>query len=153
MHYILRNAESIQKGTIPFQFHTGMALKEGSHPRNLENLIKTYPNIRFHLLHCGYPWLMDTIKILEIYDNVIGEMVWLPQLSIKELNNFLKEIIKRKLTRKVNAFGGDSGCVEGSIGALCVLKEELTAVLSEFIVTFSLSLIFSPNTNLPSFAI
>ncbi|MBD3351226.1 MAG: hypothetical protein GF364_07045 [Candidatus Lokiarchaeota archaeon] len=122
MHYLLKNMIQIQKSSIPIQMHTGMAIRSGSHPNNLLSLIKRYKEIDFHLLHCGYPWIEEMIDILKNHKNCIGEMVWLPQLSVETTIKFIILSVKNKLTDRIIGFGGDSGCVEGAIGALETLK-------------------------------
>ena len=127
MHYLLskmNNASNI----IPLQIHTGMAIKEGSHPKNLESILNNYGNIKFDLLHSGFPWLDNTLDIISKYSNAYTDLVWVPQLSISKTTAYLTKILKLKLQDKIIGFGGDTGCLEGSIGALQVLKKVFSKV-------------------------
>lgn len=119
IHYILDHAADLH---IPFQCHTGTAIMEGSHPNGLIPAIESHPEVQFGLLHCGYPWIDDTIKILEAHENVHAEMVWIPMLSLDHAISFLKKIIEHQLTSRVIGFGGDTACIEGSAGALADRK-------------------------------
>jgi len=59
---------------IPVQFHTGelwgstdMAI---INPLNIEPTVKLFPDLRFDLLHCGYPFTSETGILLDFYKNV-----------------------------------------------------------------------------------
>ncbi|NMC07735.1 MAG: amidohydrolase family protein [Candidatus Lokiarchaeota archaeon] len=119
MHYMLGRIEGMG---IPLQVHTGTAIMPGSNPRNIENLIEAYPAIDFSLLHCGFPWTDETINIIKHHANAHAEMAWLQMLSKEAAAAFLARAIMEGLEHKVIAFGGDCACIEGSTGALLVLK-------------------------------
>lgn len=118
-----RVLELIEKQGIPIQIHTGMAIMEGSSPKHLEQLFSSYADLDFTLLHCGYPWIDKTIEILKKNENVHAEMAWLQMLSKKSARKFINDILDSKLEEKVIAFGGDCACIEGSLGALNILKQ------------------------------
>jgi hypothetical protein len=120
MHHVLGRIEGMG---IPLQFHTGTAIMSGSHPKNIEPLIATYPALDFSLLHCGFPWADETIDIVKRHTNAHAEMVWLQMLSREAAIAFLARALAEGLERKVIAFGGDCACIEGSTGALLVLKQ------------------------------
>ncbi|MFX0103312.1 MAG: amidohydrolase family protein [Candidatus Hodarchaeota archaeon] len=126
-HHIL---DIIEKQGKTIQIHTGMAIMEGSNPKNLENVFSSYPDLNFTLLHCGYPWIDETIEILKNHENVHAEMVWLQMLSKNAARKFLDCVLDLNLEDKVIAFGGDCACIEGSLGALNILKQVLHDVFS-----------------------
>ena len=39
-------------------------------PLNLESTIKRFPALNFDLLHCGYPFLAETVVLAKSYSNV-----------------------------------------------------------------------------------
>jgi hypothetical protein len=127
MHHVLGRIEGMG---IPLQFHTGTAIMPGSHPENVEPLIAAYPGLDFTLLHCGFPWADETIGIIKRHANAYGEMVWLQMLSKEAATTFLARVIAEGLERKVIAFGGDCACIEGSTGALLVLKQVVKAAIA-----------------------
>ncbi len=127
MHHVLGRIEGMG---IPLQFHTGTAIMPGSHPKNIEPLIATYPALDFTLLHCGFPWVDETIDIVKRHTNAHAEMAWLQMLSKEAAIAFLVRAISEGLGHKVIAFGGDCACIEGSTGALLVLKQVVNIAIA-----------------------
>ncbi|MHA1368908.1 MAG: amidohydrolase family protein [Promethearchaeota archaeon] len=123
--------ETVADQGKPMQIHTGMAILETSCPKNLQEVISTHPDITFNLLHCGYPWLDETIELMEQYNNVNSEMVWLQMLDTNAVEYFLNKILDRKLESRVMAFGGDCACIEGSIGALIILINIMARIFTK----------------------
>ncbi|MEX2683216.1 MAG: amidohydrolase family protein [Candidatus Sigynarchaeota archaeon] len=127
MHHVLGRIE----GTgIPLQIHTGTAIMPGSNPKHVEPLIGSYPALDFTLLHCGFPWVDETIDIVKRHANAYAEMAWIQMLSREAATKFLARAIAEGLDRKVIAFGGDCACIEGSTGALLVLKQLVKETLA-----------------------
>ncbi len=129
-HFIL---DHVKGWGIPVQMHTGMAIMDGSHPRNFAPVLASYPGITFTLLHCGYPWIEDTLELVASHENAYAEMVWLPMLSRAAARAFFARAVQKSLTDKVVAFGGDCGCVEGTIGALSTLKACMCDVFEDMV--------------------
>ncbi len=59
---------------IPAQFHTGRLWGSSDmsmiNPYNLEPTIKAMPDLRFDLLHCGFPYCAETGLLANTYPNV-----------------------------------------------------------------------------------
>nr|MDO8085445.1 amidohydrolase family protein [Candidatus Sigynarchaeum springense] len=127
MHRVLGRIEGT--GT-PMQIHTGTAIMPGSNPKNIEPLIGAYPALDITLLHCGFPWIDEAIDIVKRHANAHAEMAWLQMLSHEAAIRFLTIAIAEGLDRKVIAFGGDCACIEGSTGALLVLKQVVKETLA-----------------------
>lgn len=138
MHEILAHAERLGK---PLQVHVGTALSPGSHPRHLARLLDAYPSLSFHLLHAGYPWTRETLDLVRARENAFLLLAWVPQLSRATTTRVLREVVADPvLLARTLAFGGDSACVEGTIGSLAVLKQCLARVLADEIAARTLSL-------------
>jgi hypothetical protein len=136
-HHILGEIESQNK---PLQMHVGTAIQSGSNPLNLEPVLAGYPNVRFSLMHGGYPWIDETLSLVKAYDNVRAEMTWLQTISREAAARFLDKAIDAGVERKIMAYGGDCGCIEGSIGALITIKNIVAASLDRRVQEGSLSL-------------
>jgi hypothetical protein len=123
--------DRLKKHPLPIQFHTGMAIESGSHPNFLRSLIVAFPEINFELLHCGYPWVEPALEIVKEFSNVYSDFVWIPQLNQKSIARMLRTIEKNQLWNKILGYGGDCGCIEGSIGALVILCQNLAKEFNE----------------------
>jgi len=129
LHYILKKAGEME---LPVQFHTGLALLDGSNPLNLINLIRKYENVNFILFHGGYPWIRETASLALSFQNVHLDLCWLPMISPSTCRLMLKEIIELGLSSKV-MWGGDCWVAEATYGALKVFKNLLSEVLYEMV--------------------
>ncbi len=129
MHYILSRAEEYG---FPVQFHTGLALIEGSNPMNLVNLFRRFPGVKFVLFHGGYPWTSETAALALSFPNVYVDLCWLPIISPTASRELLRELIETTGGQKI-MWGGDCWVVEGTYGALLSMKSVLARVLAEYV--------------------
>lgn len=125
LHYILNKAGELG---FPVQFHTGLALIEGSNPINLVNLIRKYDNVNFILFHGGYPWIRETAAIAMSFRNVYVDLCWLPIISPSACRLLIREVIELGLSSRT-MWGGDCWVAEATYGALKLFKNILSEVL------------------------
>ncbi|MHA1734157.1 MAG: amidohydrolase family protein [Promethearchaeota archaeon] len=130
VHFIL---EELEGKAVPVQVHTGMALKSGSRPGLVENIVSSYPGVDFQLLHCGFPWVEEGLSIVRVYENASLNLAWLPQLSPGATRKVLACAIREGFADHVVGFGGDCGCVEGTLGALGIFRRCLAAALLDLV--------------------
>jgi len=129
LHYILGKAEDMG---FPVQFHTGLALIEGSNPMNLVNLLRKYVNVRFILFHGGYPWIRETLALALSFRNVYLDLCWLPIISPSACKIMLREAIELGLSGRL-MWGGDCWVAEATYGALKMFKSVLSDVLKDMV--------------------
>ncbi|MEM3546613.1 MAG: amidohydrolase family protein [Candidatus Bathyarchaeia archaeon] len=128
-HHILSKASELD---FPIQFHTGLAIIEGSNPMNLVNVIRKYSNVDFILFHGGYPWIRETAAIAVSFRNVYIDFCWLPIISPSACRLLLREVIELGLSSRV-MWGGDCWVAEATYGALKVFKSLISEVLCEMV--------------------
>jgi len=126
MSQILARADALE---MTFQIHTGMANLPQSNPILLEQVIKTYRNVRFVLLHC-YPYLADAAYMARSFCNVYLDSAWLSILSPALLHQALDEWIGFVPHNKI-CLSADATSVEESCGGMIVIRERLSAVLEQ----------------------
>ena len=125
LHRILDKAAEME---LPVQFHTGLALIEGSNPMNLVNLLRKYSSINFTFFHGGYPWIRETAALAFSFPNLYLDLCWLPIISPSACRLLLKEIIELGLSNRT-MWGGDCWVAEATYGALRVFKNLLSETL------------------------
>jgi predicted TIM-barrel fold metal-dependent hydrolase len=125
VHYILDKAGEME---FPVQFHTGLAIIEGSNPMNLVNLLRKYHNVNFIFFHGGYPWIRETIALAFTFPNLYIDLCWLPIISPSACKTVLREIIELGLSSRT-MWGGDCWVAEATYGALKFFKKFLSEVL------------------------
>ncbi|MEM2930140.1 MAG: amidohydrolase family protein [Thermoproteota archaeon] len=129
LHYILTKASELG---FPVQFHTGLAIIEGSNPMNLVNIIRKYSNVNFILFHGGYPWIRETAAIAMSFRNVYIDFCWLPIISPSACRLLIREVVELGLSSRA-MWGGDCWVAEATYGALKLFKNLLSEVLSKMV--------------------
>ncbi len=135
MHFILRLAND--RGLI-FQFHTGLLGGDGeghilqnSDPSLMCNIIKKYTNVKFDLLHMGYPYEHAVTAMLKMHPNVYVNMAWAQIISPEAYRNILSEWLESVAINKIMAFGGDHEYVDHIYGSLVLAKMHVCKVLAQ----------------------
>lgn len=118
---------------MPVQIHTGLALMEGSNPVNLVEMMRMYGGVRFALFHGSYPYHNLLPGIVYGRSNTYADLCWMPILNQHATKQLLYDMIAVGAWKHTFAYGGDCQSVEGSYGALLVLKELLAEVLLDFV--------------------
>lgn len=116
---------------LPVQIHTGLGKLQGSNPLLLENVISTYPDVRFVLFHGGFPWIYEISALAHNYGNVILDINWLPLISTTAAKQALHSYIETLRDNRRITWGTDTWTSEEAIGATLAVKHVLTEVLSE----------------------
>jgi len=129
LHHILEKADELD---LPVQFHTGLALLEGSNPMNLVNLLRKYGGVNFILFHGGYPWIREAAAIAFSFQNTYIDFCWLPIISPSACRLLLREVIELGLSSRA-MWGGDCWVAEATYGALKTFKNILSEVLQEMV--------------------
>jgi hypothetical protein len=116
---------------VPFQIHTGLAKLSGSRPVLLEPIIDQYPEIKFILLHVGYPWYSDSAGLAHNFCNTYLDMTWVPITSTYGAVQALSEFIEVAHSSNRIAWGDDAFSSEESYGALLAWRHVVAKVLTE----------------------
>lgn len=127
-HYdaLLSLAEELD---VPVALHTG-TMPEGTtfdpccrtararhgNPELVEEALNRHPKLRLNLMHCGWPYLDDTLAMLMLYPNVYadtGAIDWLlPQAAF---NDYLQALVKAGFGKRI-MFGTDQMFWPDAIG-------------------------------------
>lgn len=135
-NYILH--ELIEQAVIkdmPFQFHTGMqALNantiDNSNPLRLNSLFLKYPDVRFVMLHGGYPYSREAGVLAKKFSNVYLDFSWLPQIGFTAAKHAVHKWLDLVPMNKIT-WGGDCRHVENSYSAVLLLRKLMYVVLDE----------------------
>jgi len=131
--YVLRRIlDKAVELELPVQFHTGLALIEGSNPMNLVNLLRKYIGINFTFFHGGYPWIRETAALAFTFPNLHLDLCWLPIISPSACKRLLREAIELGLSNRI-MWGGDCWVAEATYGALRIFRDLLSETLGEMI--------------------
>nr|WP_294061355.1 amidohydrolase family protein [Sphingomonas sp.] len=128
---------------IPVALHTG-TMPEGTtfdpccrparagfgNPENVEEALNRHPRLRLNLMHCGWPYLDDTIAMLMLYPNVYvdtGAGDWL--LPRAHFHDYLRTLVEAGFSKRI-MFGSDHMYWPDGIG-LAIEGIETAAFLTE----------------------
>lgn len=117
LNYIIAYASD---NKLPIQIHCGyleMSASENlsverTNPLLLEGVIKAYPNTKFILLHCGFPFVNEQIALGRTFSNVYIDLSWITFYSPVIYNACLKVLMEMIPISKIIGFGSDVNCVE-----------------------------------------
>lgn len=128
---------------VPIALHTG-TMPEGTtfdpccrtararlgNPEYVEEALNRHPKLRLNLMHCGWPYLEDTMAMLMLYPNVYadtGAIDWLlPQAAF---NDYLQALVKAGFGKRI-MFGTDQMYWPDAIG-LAVQRIKSAAFLTQ----------------------
>ena len=132
VHKILEYA---RERDMPVQFHTGMqALNantvNNSNPLHLNPLFLQYPDVRFVMLHGGYPFTRAAGVLAKKFPNVYLDFSWLPQISFAAAKQSVREWFDLVPMSKMT-WGGDCRHVENSYSAVLLFRKLMYEVLEE----------------------
>ena len=114
MHRLLDLAQQYDK---PVQIHTGLQAGDGNYienanPTHLANLFLKYREVRFVLLHGGYPFGSELASLAKNFRNVYIDLAWLYIISPSFSERYLHEWLETVPANKIMGFGGDYDNVE-----------------------------------------
>ncbi|HBE80273.1 MAG TPA: hypothetical protein DDW65_21205 [Firmicutes bacterium] len=116
---------------VPFQIHTGLGKLQGSNPLFLEPVIIKYPELRFVLLHCGYPWCSEAAGLAHNHNNVLLDMTWVPIISTSAAKKAFSEFLDVAHSSDRIAWGSDAWTSEEAYGALLAWRQVVSQVLAD----------------------
>ncbi|MHA1716237.1 MAG: hypothetical protein ACTSXP_11385 [Promethearchaeota archaeon] len=140
MHFVLEWTSLNWR--VPYQLHTGLArmYDGGSNALNLSHLFLKFPDVHFDLFHGNYPY-NNLAGMLHQIPNISADLCWLPAISPTAAQRTLTELFEvgdmvsgwpnHVPSLRTSLFGGDSGIVEGSYGALQIAKDVLIRTLED----------------------
>jgi predicted TIM-barrel fold metal-dependent hydrolase len=114
---------------VPVALHTG-SMPEGTtfdpccraararfgNPEHVEEALNRHPRLRLNLMHCGWPYLEDTMAMLMLYPNVYadtGAIDWL--LPRAAFDDYLQALVKAGFGQRI-MFGTDQMFWPDAIG-------------------------------------
>ncbi len=115
---------------LPIQIHTGMGQGHRTNAAQLQQAIQRFPQTRFVLLHCSYPWIQDVSMLVDKYPNVHPDLSMLPLISTRASMTMLHEMIERATLDRI-FWGCDTWTAEESFGALLAFCQVLSTALAE----------------------
>ena len=132
VHHVLRMAETKR---LPVQVHTGLQggnsnVVGNTDPAPLARLFIEYPDVRFSLLHMGYPFVDQALALAKMFPNVYLDMAWHAGLSPYLAVDTLKKAIGTMPVNKIT-WGADSHIVEEAYGASVVFRAVLRRALDD----------------------
>jgi len=132
MHRILSVSEELD---MTVQFHTGYlggrdTYLPHSNPEGLIPLIFQYPDLRFDLLHMGYPYQGVLGAIAKNYPNAFINLCWAHIISPNVTVSALTEWLNLLPANKIIGFGSDVNAVDLVAGNLEMARENIAEVLA-----------------------
>ena len=109
-----RGVELAVEHNLPFKIHTGYYAGNNSMPvdriksGNLWELLKTYPDCRFVLMHIAYPYSDELIAMTKHYTNVYADLCWAWSIDPYSSCDFVRRFLHAAPANKLFAFGGDT---------------------------------------------
>jgi len=119
-------------------FHTGMQASnwmsiDDTRPHRLWNLFNRHRNVRFNLLHAGFPWCEEAAVMGKHFPNLYLDMAWVHLMSPRIATRALKVFVDIVPRGKVLGFGGDYAVVENVYGHLVLARRNIARALSELV--------------------
>lgn len=140
-HFIL---DFFQENKIPIQFHTGDLEPtfanlsnyklEWSNPKIFNKYATMYPNLKFILLHTGFPYHNETITLAKNHQNIYMDFSWIYLLSPTKSKEILSVAFDMIPNNKIIGFGGDCEHIECVHSHLSIAKKVVNEVLNEKVV-------------------
>ncbi len=131
MHQVIKAAGG---ANIPVQIHTGLQTGDGNditmaNPALLSNLFLQYRNVKFLLMHGGYPYGGEYGTIAKCFANVYLDLCWLHIISPSYSERYLNEWLETVPVSKIMGFGGDFHNPEGTYGHQLFARQIVANVL------------------------
>ncbi|HEV7216438.1 MAG TPA: amidohydrolase family protein, partial [Chloroflexota bacterium] len=123
--------------SLPVKLHCGYYAGTGVLPldrisnnaADLCPLLADFPNVRFVLMHMGYPYQEEFIALAKHYPNVWVDLCWAWILSPAACVRFVQEFLVSAPHHKLLTFGGDYAVIEPLIGHAAIARQGLGRAL------------------------
>lgn len=105
---------------LPFKIHTGYYAGHSRMPTqrilagHLSELLATYPQARFVLMHIAYPYSDEMVALAKHYPNVYVDLCWAWSIDPFSSAHFVRQCIHTVPANKLFIFGGDTIWPAGS---------------------------------------
>ncbi|MFN8441831.1 MAG: amidohydrolase family protein [Caldilineaceae bacterium] len=105
---------------LPFKIHTGYYAGHSRMPvhripaGNLSELLRSYPQARFVLMHIAYPYSDEMVALAKHYPNVYVDLCWAWSIDPFSSSHFVRQCIHAVPANKLFIFGGDTFWPAGS---------------------------------------
>ena len=122
---------------LPVKLHCGYYAGTGRMPlawvsRNAADLcplLADFPDVRFVLMHIGYPYQDEYIALAKHYPNVWIDLCWAWIINPVASVRFVKEFLPAAPASKLLTFGGDYAVVEPVVGHAAIARRGLEQAL------------------------
>jgi hypothetical protein len=134
-HEIVRRA---RRRGLPLQIHTGHMVG----PRNeitkanavhMTGVFERYPDVHFDLFHGNWPYLGELLFLGKNYPNVSLDLCWVHAIDPLYSVELLKRSVMTVPQHKICGFGGDTDCVEATIGYLAQARDNIALALADLV--------------------
>ena len=103
-------------------------------PKNMIDLARRYPDVRFDLYHLGMPFVRDCLFVAKNFRNVHLNLCWTYVVSQEMTRRTIPEIVDLVPVNKVHGFGADYNYdVENVYGHLVMARESLVDAFGEMV--------------------
>jgi len=96
-------------------------------------LLVDFPNVRFVLMHIGYPYQDEYVALAKHYRNVVVDLCWAWIINPAACVRFVKEFLMAAPSNKLLTFGGDYATVENVVGHAAIARQGLAQALSDLV--------------------
>ena len=130
-YMIYRVYERIAQTKLPVAVHTGALLHTAETAKGLsqyKNLICSFPEIKFDLLHLNYPALDEYLIVLRSCSNTYANAAWVTTGNRQYSLQFIRTVMDHIAAERVSFFGGDRCCAGEAVQ---VALEQTQDVLAE----------------------
>lgn len=96
-------------------------------------LLQDYPNIRFVLMHIGYPYQNEYIALCKQYRNAYADLCWTWIINPVACVRFLIEFLVTGPANKILTFGGDFSIAENIVGHSVMARKGIAEAISALV--------------------
>jgi len=130
-YHVLGKAEQYDLPVrIHFGYTAGITPLTDIRPQHFEPIIKDHPNIRFVLLHAGYPFMPEALALCMAHANARFDLGWIWQLDPVASQRMVLRFVTSVGPRQLILFGGDTGWAEASYGYSLAARRGLVLALT-----------------------
>lgn len=133
-YFTWRVVEMAQQYRLPVQIHTGelwgSCETNDIHPMHLREFVESFPDVRFDLLHCGYPYMAETGILAQNHENVWINMSYMFLRSLPLSRLWLDAYLNVTAGDRI-LLGSDVFDVFSLCGVVGAIRQSVAAVLQK----------------------
>lgn len=99
----------------------------------MEGLIRRHKNVNFIILHCGMPFIDESVLLCRYYSNVYLNLTWSHIIDKTQTRLLIRKFVEALPINKVHGFGGDYVYPQQIYGHLQIAYENIASALYSFI--------------------